>query len=164
VRLGRYLVDFVGAVTKYGGMDIPLLDSHDVIAWDLDGTLVGGDNARLLCAYIVAHPEKTHHFITFRTPREWAEDIFRELHPRGIVRPMIASLQSVPDALYLAYAQENSGLIKPEDVAAFYEWKGMRAAELGCTALVDDMRALVIRGCELHGVLYIDANDRALHA
>jgi phosphoglycolate phosphatase-like HAD superfamily hydrolase len=157
-------VDFVGADIEDDRMNISLLDQHDVIAWDLDGTLVNGENSRLLCEYILAHPEKTHHFITFRTPHDWAQDIFRELQPVGITRFMIASVQSVPEHLYFAYASETAEDANMAHVSEFYAWKGMRAAELGCTALVDDMRALVIRGCLLHGVTYVDANDPALTA
>jgi phosphoglycolate phosphatase-like HAD superfamily hydrolase len=139
-------------------MNHPLLDPHEIIAWDIDGTLVNGPNSHFFREYIRAHPQKQHHIVTFRTPRPWAEDVFRELAPFGITREMIAGVHNVADELYHAYAQRRT-FEQPEKVAAYLNYKGAKAKELGATVLVDDMADQVIQGCEAHSIVFVDAFD-----
>lgn len=147
-------------------MNCPQLDCHDIIAWDMDGTLVNGPNAAFFRAYILAHPEKQHHIVTFRTgPAQqdfavkfWHEECVYELHHHGVPHGTIRAVHSCPDDLYHAYAQSRS-FYNPEKTQAFMEWKGMKAAEFGATVLVDDMAALVVEGCTKYGIAYVDAYD-----
>lgn len=133
-----------------------LLDDHAVIAWDMDSTLVNGPNSEFFRAYILAHPEKRHVVITHRTPRAWAEDVYRELAPYGITRDHIQAVYNVPCDLYHAWAQQES-FPQPEKVAAFLAYKGMQAKQVGATVLIDDMHTTVEQGCLDHGVTFIHA-------
>lgn len=137
-------------------MKHPLLDDHAVIAWDMDETLVNGPNSDFFRRYILAHPEKTHVVITFRTPRPWAQDVYRELEPYGITREHITAVHNVPDDLYHAYAQRRT-FPQPEKVAAYYAYKGMQAKAIGATVLVDDNVAHTEQGCRTHGVVFVHA-------
>lgn len=133
----------------------PLLDDHVSIGWDIDGTLIDGPNADFFRRYILANPDKEHHLITFRDP-VWAERVYEELRPYGIERDHIHSLNPCPQDLYIAYATRKSFLDWAK-CEAYLHWKGQMAKELGCTVLIDDMATQVIRGCEKHGIVYIDA-------
>lgn len=140
-------------------MKHPLLDDHAIIAWDMDGTLVNGPNSAFFRSYILANPEKTHVVITFRTPRAWAEDVYRELAPFGITREHITAVHNVEDDLYHAYAQRET-LRTPENLAKverYYAYKGSKAKEIGATVMIDDIAAHVEAGCVTHGIKFIDA-------
>jgi hypothetical protein len=137
-------------------MNHPLLDGHEKIAWDMDGTLIAGRNSAYFCRYIIANPQKEHHIVTFRTPRRWAEQALDELEEQGVARNLIAGVHNVPDDIWEAFAIK-SGAYDPVKVAAYLEYKGLTAFGLGCTVLVDDMSALVAAGCLKHGVCFLDA-------
>lgn len=138
----------------------PLLDHHDVIAWDMDGTLIDGPHSHFFRAYIMAHPEKTHHIVTFRD-RLWAMRAPLELALfHRLPTEHIAGVHDCPQNLWQAYVQRES-FYQPDLVDAYLIWKGKKAAELGCTVLVDDMAEQVIKGCELHSVAFIHALDPA---
>lgn len=132
----------------------PILDAHHKIAWDIDGTLFEGVNSAFFCAYIMAHPEKEHHLVTFRDQR-WALSAHDDL--LGAVDPdFIKAIHACPQRLYHGYATRDP--IYGIDAASdFVEWKGMRANQLGCTLLVDDMAALVEPGCTRYGVAFLNA-------
>jgi hypothetical protein len=139
------------------------LDLHQKIGWDMDGTLIQGPNADLFRAYIVAHPEKRHHVITFRD-REWAKVIHHELALVGLDPALIASVENCPEPLHdMFMLSREPGNVVPKVVAdravhGFLRWKGRRAGELGCTILVDDMTEWVVLGCQENGVTFLDAN------
>jgi hypothetical protein len=148
-----------------------ILDKHEKIAWDMDDSLIGGPNSDFFRDYITAHPEKTHHVITFRD-LEWANEILEELENCGMdARKLILSVENCPEMTHHCYAM--SGRLKNEiqihhhckdigisyeefveHVKAFPHWKAKRAAELGCTLLVDDLEQLVRPGCEKHGIAF----------
>lgn len=44
-----------------------ILSQHQAIGWDVDATLIRGRNSHLFQQYIVDHPNKSHHIVTFRT-------------------------------------------------------------------------------------------------
>jgi hypothetical protein len=145
----------------------PLLDPHQVIAWDMDGTLVDGPNAEFFRAYILAHPEKEHHIVTFRTgPAQrfedvefWHEECVFELLHHGVPHGTIKQIHAMPDHLYHAWAQRRS-FIQEAEVAKFLDWKGATAAAIGATVMVDDMPGMVKKGCEKSGVTFIDAHSK----
>lgn len=138
-------------------MENVLLDIHEKIAWDVDGTLVGGHNSDYFCRYIIANPHKEHHLVTFRTPRNWAELALEELEEQGVPRSLIAGVHSVPDELYHAYAMRAIIETEQSDIDLYREWKAMTAKSIGCTVLVDDMGDIVADGCIKHGITFIDA-------
>lgn len=137
-----------------------LLDPHEAIAWDIDGTLIDGPNAGALRRWIAANPHRKHHLVTFRS-FDWAITAFDELEWLGLPRGILLSVQACPEELFDAYEQQGS-LIKPDAVAAFIRWKGKTAAALGCTVLVDDMPTLVQQGCTDHGIEFIHSHDPRL--
>lgn len=140
-----------------------ILEAHQNLAWDFDGTLIQGPNSERFRAYIAAHPQKRHHVITFRD-REWADLIPMELGTLGLDPALIASVENCPEPLhdmFMLGREPGSGVprrIADMAVHHFLRWKGRRARELGCTILVDDIADWVVRGCEEHGVAFLDAN------
>ena len=121
-------------------MKHPVLDQHNVIGWDIDQTLINGPNSVFFCAYILAHPEKVHHLITFRPPG-WDEEIY-ELFADAFPRERIASINC---------CSINSSI---EEIDAF---KGQQARALGCTIMVDDMEFAVAAGCAANGVVFLNS-------
>lgn len=145
----------------------PLLDPHSVIAWDMDGTLIDGTYSAFFREYILAHPEKTHYIVTFRTGKArqfatewWRDECDFELHHHGVPHGTIKAIYGVPDHLYHAYAQMRS-FFNPDRVQEFLEWKGLKASELGASLLVDDMEQLVVSGCDRYGVDFVNSEDPA---
>lgn len=145
----------------------PLLDPHQIIAWDMDGTLIDGPNAKFFRAYILAHPEKQHHIVTFRTGPAlnsmevamWKDECVYELFHLGVPHGTIKQTHAMPDHLYHAWAQRKT-FIQETEVAAFLDWKGKTAAEIGATVMIDDMPGMVKKGCRNHGVTFIDAHSK----
>jgi hypothetical protein len=145
----------------------PLLDPHAIIAWDMDGTLIDGPNAKFFRAYILAHPEKQHHIVTFRTGPAlvfaevtmWKDECVYELFHLGVQHGTIAKIHGMPDDLYHAWAQRKT-FLQPEKVEQFLDWKGRTAAEIGATVMIDDMPGMVKKGCKNHGVVFIDAHNK----
>lgn len=143
-----------------------LLDPHQIIAWDMDQTLVNGPYSEFFRAYIQAHPEKEHHIVTFRTGAAqrfagvdyWHDECHHELDELGIPHGTIRAVHGIPDRLYHSYAQQRS-FYRPDEVKDFLMWKGKKAHEIGATVLVDDMGAMVIQGCEHYGVAFVDSHD-----
>jgi hypothetical protein len=138
-----------------------LLKPYDAIAWDIDGTLIGGGNSAYLRNFIHQHPEKRHHVVTFRTGDDWIAHTRVELSRYDLGPDVISSISHVPDAYYHAYAQA-AEFPDDERIDLFYLWKGREAARLGCGVLVDDLPALVLPGCRHYGVAFVDANDPAI--
>ncbi|RYD65103.1 MAG: hypothetical protein EOP83_08075, partial [Verrucomicrobiaceae bacterium] len=148
-------------------MNHPLLDPHDTIAWDMDGTLIDGPNSEFFRAYILAHPEKHHHIVTFRTGPSrrfpdnasalWKDDAIHELLEHGVALDVFKATHGIPEELYSAWASRKT-LLSEAEVAAYVMWKGKMAAEIGATVMVDDMPGMVKKGCKAHGVVFIDAN------
>jgi hypothetical protein len=137
-----------------------LLDIHDAIAWDVDETLLNGPNSSFFRNYIAASPHERHFLVTFRTPRSWAEDALIELARVGLNPKHIAGVSSIPDQLWEAYASRKHAYDE-NLVGQFFRWKGMEAARLGCTVLVDDLIDAVILGCTEHKIELIDSYHEA---
>lgn len=134
-----------------------ILDNHKTIAWDVDQTLVNGPNSRFFRDYIRSNTDKVHYLVTFRTPRFWAEEALEELRSHGLDPTLIAGVSSVPTDLFEAFARRHEFPDHPL-LDDFEHWKGMEAARLGCTLLVDDMEQAVIRGCARHSVTFVHAH------
>lgn len=153
----------------------PILDQHDAIAWDMDGTLVDGPNSAYFRAYIALTPHKRHHIVTFRN-RAWADTCWAELRHNGLDAPrFIRSVESCPEHFHDCYHvrrdkepafhaiyqdHHNFSLDQFNEYADAYSfWKGERAMQMACTILVDDMPQNVLPGCERHGILFHHAFD-----
>ena len=150
-------------------MKHPILDKHSIISWDMDGTLIDGDNAAFFIQYIVAHPEKTHNIVTFRDAL-WAKEVIPDLvSAYGINPSIINAVLSCPDRLYEAYYLRTyktphdlmqSGFdLKHLDAEKndFFDWKGFISKETGATILVDDMPSWVEDGCCRYGIEFLDS-------
>lgn len=146
----------------------------------MDGTLIEGPNARFFRRYIVQNPHKQHHIVTFRD-QDWADEIGVELRKAGMPAFDFVSVNACPQHLWEAYtmarfdpdewlaANPQSAeealplcygyLTNFDHVVEYLNWKGHKAAELGCTVLVDDLMSCVISGCNAHGVTYVDAHS-----
>lgn len=134
-----------------------LLDPHQSIAWDADGTIASGPNARFFCNYIIAHPEKQHHIVTFRDPI-WAKQVYQELLSNyGVPAHHISSVNACPQHLEAAYSIRKL-FYDQSGVEAYIHWKGMTAKELGCTVLIDDMESAVLSGCQKYGITFLHAH------
>lgn len=144
----------------------PLLDPHEIIAWDFDGTLVDGANSEFFRAYILAHPEKQHHIVTFRTGRSrrfhgklWKDDAIHELLDHGVALDTITAAHGIPENLFDTLPR--GGLILPGSCEESLYWKAAKAKEIGATVLVDDLVEWTEVGCRHHGIAFVDANDEA---
>lgn len=145
----------------------PILDQHEIIAWDMDETLVNGHNSAFFRAYIRANPRKRHHIITFRTPRAWAEQSLLELEVYGVPPRLIEAVHSVPDELYEAFSEHRVSCASieeigrspdtPAKVRQYLAFKALTAKRIGATLLVDDMAALVEADCVANGVVFLNA-------
>jgi FMN phosphatase YigB (HAD superfamily) len=153
----------------------PILDQHDTIAWDFDGTLVDGPNSAYFRSYISLNPQKRHHIITFRN-RAWANTCWAELRIHGLdSKTFIRSVESCPEHFHDCYhvrrntppeyhevfkEQHNYSSKQFNEYADSYSlWKAERASQIGCTILVDDMPQNVLPGCERHGIVFYHAHD-----
>lgn len=138
-----------------------LLNSHQTIAWDMDGTLVDGPNSTFFRQYITATPHKTHHIVTFRD-QKWANRIPDELTMVGFDTKHIVKIHPCPSELWLAYVTRDRTPVGHPSLALadeYLHWKGKVAKKLGCTVLIDDMVDHVIKGCIFYGVEFQDANN-----
>jgi hypothetical protein len=135
----------------------PVLDLHNAIAWDLDGTILDGTNAPFFRAYIMAHPEKRHHVVTFRDPAGALIGALA-LGRLGVGPDLITTVNGCPPEVYEAWGSRRV-LYMQDGVNRYLEWKGEKAAEHGCTVLVDDMPSQVIRGCNKFGVSFVNSTD-----
>lgn len=153
-------------------MNHPILDAHDAIAWDMDGTLVNGPNSDFFRDYIMAHPEKQHHVVTFRD-ETWANRAHAELERYGLTHAvsLIISIQSCPQDWLVFWEGQHNTFKKQkllrnytqEDIDAgchsFQRFKGRKAFELGCTILVDDLPSWVMAGCNENGIAFLHAHQ-----
>lgn len=130
-----------------------VLDQHEKIAWDCDGTLYQGKNSQAFADYIKAHPEKQHYIITFRD-YNWAKECIPDLIDMGLKDCHFVSVHHCPDDVWMN-SQEGSFSQRWD----FLCWKAKMAIELGCTILVDDMEDAVIHGCTEHGVAFLHAHS-----
>lgn len=146
------------------------LGSHDIIAWDFDGTLVDGPLSHMWRTYLLENPQQQHHIVTFRTgpsraglPGTWAEDCYHELAELGVRRSKIHAVHSIPQEIFTHYGVarlycETSQALVPEvqqNAEKLMEWKGKCAASFGATILVDDMEEMVRLGCDRYGVAFL---------
>jgi hypothetical protein len=158
----------------------PKLNAHRGIGVDIDETLINGPCSHLLQRWIHDHHQDVElHLITFRNGDHFNEvesdvknagltlDMFRGVHgiPVHIGQPFwdIASRTGIRE--YSEHAKWlrtlNYMKIKVEDYDLLHQntamWKGAKCAELGLSALVDDLEHMVALGCNHHKVEWINA-------
>lgn len=131
-------------------MHLEILDQYQKLGIDFDGTLVGHPRSHILQQYIVDHPEKEFHIVTFRCGQmeqnlRWDLQDSVELTGSGLRLDHFKSIECCPKLIF----ERRETL---DDGREFYGWKGRRCAEIGCTILVDDMHAHVGPYCHELGI------------
>lgn len=153
------------------------LDSHTVIAWDMDRTLIGGPKSLEWRQYLLGRRDAVHHVITFRTGpskipgrehlQTWVDDVSDQLEAHGVPRDRIAGVHGIPPHIFAAYGMDpryRADDVHHPEVQKFLseqlelrEWKGKKAHELGATVLIDDMPDMVLLGCLRYGVRFVNS-------
>lgn len=148
-------------------MSFDVLLAQPAIGWDFDGTLIDHPASEAMHAFILAHPEKRHVIVTFRT-HGMERRIWRELaqYPGAPRSENFVGILNIEDEAWEAHnthtIQRQIGRLSgpPTKEELYYvEWKGMVCHRHGLTALVDDNIPHTISGCEKHGIILIDPND-----
>lgn len=147
-------------------LSIPVLDPHQIIGVDFDGTLIGGRNGDLLYRYIVEHHKsKTFWIVTFRSGG-FEDHCFGELEFTFENDPppqtMFAGIESVPHQIWFqaqmdTAKRKNGFLTGPMTTAEkqYCEWKGAACKRRGCTILIDDLPNCVLPGTMKHGIDFV---------
>ena len=153
----------------------PVLDKHSIIAWDMDNTLINGPNSDYFRDYILRHPEKSHHIITFRN-KTWADMIWGELGRIGFdARTHISAIHNCPEDIHDSFMVTGSGNIAilnfmhsrrmemqdfERNITAFPLWKGFKCKQIGASIIIDDMPDFVIPGCSKYDIEFVNALDQ----
>lgn len=148
-------------------MNFHLLDNHDSIGWDFDGTLWNHERAEMMWDYIKATPHKRHYIVTFRSgwrgQIRWAEDgcwLDLKRCGSGLCDEHIVEIINMDDKVF----DEHGARITPSglylDVSDFYrEWKGQVCLQNEITVLIDDNPDHTQPGCVKYGITYINPDE-----
>ena len=150
-------------------MTYAILDDHEKIGWDIDGTMYEHDGSRTAATdarcramhdYILAHPEKKHYVVTFRSGA-WANQVWADLlrvNPNAPGPEHFEGLLNMSVQMFDENCARNlGGGHYSEPTQTYKEWKGMICAQHGITVLVDDNPDHVVPGCDRYGVLHLHA-------
>lgn len=161
---------------------LKILNDHQIVGLDLDGTLINGKRSAYLKGWCnTYHADKKLHIITFRTDgffRQWKDDLLNF----GYRAEWFVEVHGIPTNIWSAYSEatrffkgvENNprklerkrmeyGLSErdlDDFIAAIrecYEWKGKHCQAIGATVLVDDVPNAVTPGCDKYGIQFIDS-------
>lgn len=160
---------------------ISILNQHDIIAWDLDETLINGKNSSFFQKYVLSHPEKDHNIITYRTG-ENLETIFEDLenHFKGYHMKIFSNIFSIPEQIDKDYANlpmkarqlydkefisdhtfNRKFKIDREKVKEicknYIEWKPKVCSEIGANILIDDLYKNLKNVCDQYDIELIDS-------
>ena len=154
-------------------MTFALLDQHDAIAWDFDGTLHRHPRSAAMHRYILEHPEKRHVIVTFRS-HGMQHDIWALLDglygPDAPAKEDFEGVLNISDEMYERFAaQERIRRMRKlagqsddpphADEIAYVEWKGRICKQHGLTVLVDDKIEHTEDGCLRLGICFINPDD-----
>lgn len=148
-------------------MTFPILEEHDAIGWDFDGTLYDHKASEAMHRFILEHPEKRHVIVTFRT-HGIQHRVFEELaqYPKAPKPDAFDGVLNIEDVAWEKFSRNrharSRGEIGPaltEEEIYYLDWKGATCAKHGLTVLVDDMVDRVRDGCEKNGVVYVNPDD-----
>jgi hypothetical protein len=150
-------------------MTYSILDQHESIGWDVDGTMYEDHRTRTpetdarcraMHEYILAHPEKKHYVVTFRSGK-WATKVWEDLlrvNPDAPGEEVFVGLLCMSVQMFDENCARNLGNgYYTEPTPIYKEWKGKICAENGITVLVDDNPNHVVPGCDRYGVLHLHA-------
>lgn len=141
---------------------------YDAIGWDFDGTLIEHPYSELLQDFIIAHPEKRHIIVTFRT-HGYQRVMFRDMtrlyrdSPRPAAFTDILNISDKAWEQFTMYQQKRvldqlDGPLNPWE-EYYVEWKGMACHKAHVPVLVDDMTDLVMPGCIKYGIDYLHPDE-----
>lgn len=156
------------------------LNAHKAIGVDIDHTLINGPNSFFLQRWVEEHYQEIDlHLVTFRTGLDYSMierdiaffgmrlDMFKGVHgiPEEISSPFWSLMQKVGERGKVHEKKWLRTLEFHKVTTTMYDelyngvsvWKGMKCKELGLTALIDDLETMVLPGCTLHGVEFINA-------
>lgn len=158
-------------------MSFSILDQHEAIGWDFDGTLIRHSRSEAMHAYILANPNKKHVIVTFRT-FGWQERVWQHLaetYPQAPARELFQGVVNIGEDRFFAVDSECDsriglhrqhdalrtidGKIYLTDIQSYVHWKGEACRHHGLSVLVDDMRDLVLPGCRRHGIEYLHPDE-----
>src|SRR5689334_9567958 len=86
-------------------MQMDRLANHRKIAFDLDGTLIGGTVSATISSYIKEHPEKTYYVVTFRSPDQ-INTVPAELQNYDLDMDMFEKMVPMPARLMLDFYED----------------------------------------------------------
>lgn len=153
-------------------MTFALLDQHDAIAWDFDGTLHGHHRSEAMHRYILDHSEKRHVIVTFRSHGMQHDiwDLLADYSGTVPTREHFDGVLNISDEMYERFATQDrirrmrklAG--QPDDPphadeTAYVEWKGRICRQHGLTVLVDDKIDHTEAGCRKFGICFINPDD-----
>lgn len=138
-------------------MHLEALDAHSVIGIDFDGTLVQNPRSAILQQYILDHPDKTFHIVTFRTHnlfRSIESDLQESTRRTGVALTLkhFAAVHAIPPLIF-----ERRFMF--DDGTEYHGWKALTCEKIGCTAMVDDMHTEVGPHCLKRGIVIINPNE-----
>lgn len=158
----------------------PLLNAHRGLGIDIDETLINGPGSQLLQQWVQDHhTELDLHLITFRNGDHF-DQIEDDVKAAGLSLNMFRGIHGIPvhigqpfwDIASRTGIREYSDPVKWARKLAYLKvhvddynllhtntamWKGAKCAELGLTALVDDLEHMVTLGCKHHNVEWINS-------
>lgn len=147
-------------------MTYSILDQHEKIGWDVDGTMyedrlarTAATDARCIAMhkYILAHPEKKHFVVTFRSGA-WARRVFEDLKKINPDAPDARHFVQILCLTEQEFDENGPKMRDPSRPTDFYKnFKGRVCAANGITVLVDDNPDHVLPGCDRYGVLHLHA-------
>lgn len=148
-------------------MTYKILDEHEAIAWDFDGTLFDHRYSHKMHDYIRAHPEKKHVIVTFRSGlatngKPWVDKVWEELgqYQNPLTKDHFHSVINMSEETFDTHGSKwRPGGIIIDATAYYTEWKGQMCHENGLTVLVDDNGDHTIPGCTKYGIVYIDPEN-----
>jgi len=161
---------------------ISTLDSHNIIALDFDETLVYHPKSERLWSYIESNPTKKFYIVTMRHTaifnEVWSDlddATYGSLSSDNFVEAISAS-SSDDIADYALYSKikkmnnprkqerilSNNGITMEEVDIRLDEITSSKALickRIGATILVDDMKDMVINGCDKYSIMYMHPNE-----
>lgn len=140
--------------TRFG---LEEFDQHQTIGIDFDGTLVGHRHSTLIQRYILDHPKKAFHIVTFRS-HGWQNriesDLAKSTAETGVPLTIGAftAIHNMTDEGYATHLEMKGD-------PKYYGWKGVTCARVGCTILLDDMADALHIECVSQGVVLFSPDD-----
>ena len=136
-----------------------ILEPHSIIGWDIDNTLLYGHsgNSKFFQAYVVAHPEKTHHLMTFRTGvlvTNIVRDMARYKEVDGCSHNLFSQLFTM---LEEGFRNTLYNIADKETFDNCYGFKAKACRKTGATILVDDMILQQKKYCMEENVALLDS-------